>query len=153
MTKLTRSVSVEELAEHVRQLSEAFGVPIVFTKEVGDNGYTMALQVPGSPLRCSVITQPVTDECTYAIALHELGHAVEPLGVIQTDELAKEELAWNWARHYALIWTTAMDQVEHIGMQSHRLKVQHEEQLRKRQEVLDAKRSQELRGFVRRLKL
>lgn len=82
---------------------------------------------------------PVIDESTYAVALHELGHCLAPLGrvhhiagsraFVRTGLPATlrdarllfdaERSAWDWARHYALEWTPLMEHIELLGMQSY----------------------------------
>lgn len=77
----------------------------------------------------------VTDDLTYAIALHELGHMIAPGGydkalqdpkfVIDSQKtlvdvmyrkLAEEQAAWEWARAHAYDWSTMMQSVREMGM-------------------------------------
>lgn len=86
------------------------------------------------PQRSGIVIAPVVDDKTYAAALHELGHCVDPLGHIDSSEfsdayqtslgqnistlsdyrliLVMEDAAWKWAHAFALQWTPAMTQVE-----------------------------------------
>lgn len=66
----------------------------------------------------------IVDDTTYAVALHEMGHVLAPLGELIEHRrnltgisalrvmLIEEHAAWNWARHYACDWTPAMEQVK-----------------------------------------
>jgi hypothetical protein len=58
---------------------------------------------------------PVRCQRTYAIALHELGHA---LGAKQyhVDEIVRERDAWDWARANAIVWTPAMERLAAASM-------------------------------------
>lgn len=82
---------------------------------------------------------PVLDETTYAVALHELGHALHPTGRVRdshgsrttrtTGEVAtledmrymllEERSAWEWARQFALEWTAPMQFVQDYAMGSY----------------------------------
>jgi hypothetical protein len=65
------------------------------------------------------LVSTITDETTYAVALHELGHLASPTGMVRgvtTGDLTnllmvEEEAAWQWARHYALEWTPVMERL------------------------------------------
>lgn len=79
---------------------------------------------------------PVTDETTYAVALHELGHLLAPLGRVDLIEgsltyrttgrpgtlrdvrlsIEAERAAWEWAHDFALEWTEVMTYVETFAM-------------------------------------
>jgi hypothetical protein len=88
--------------------------------------------LPVSQRRSFVLLPRVQDETTYAVALHELGHCLHPLGRVHRIEgsahfratgqyssfndlrllLLAERSAWEWAHHYALEWTPVMTYVE-----------------------------------------
>lgn len=118
MTRRSKLPTVQELAEHVRQIAEAFKIMLIENPQAKiEHGAA----VFWGPLRLVHIS-PVVDEATYAAALHELGHCLAPLGqlgreVVDRPELrlVQEQAAWEWAQHYALDWTPTM---EHIRIQA-----------------------------------
>jgi len=110
---MSRVPSAGELQAHARELAAAFNVRLIESAQLqpdealGISGLRVAL--------CAVIT----DETTYAVALHEIGHLASPTGVVrglvdgQRGNLLRieEDAAWAWARHYALVWTPLMDRI------------------------------------------
>ena len=79
----------------------------------------------------AVVAPPITDETSYAVVLHEMGHHLSALGNVRNVsavptpvpgchprerhrwaalKLVEEDAAWEWAQHYALVWTVAMEQ-------------------------------------------
>ena len=66
-----------------------------------------------------VFVRTITDETSYAVALHEMGHVGHPRGFLRTLEtehdahlkVQEEENAWFLARSHALDWTVAMEMV------------------------------------------
>lgn len=112
------------LRYHVHELAIAFGIVL---REVEIVGFGVAASRLGH-----VTVGPVTDEVSYAIALHELGHCLHPLGHVHRLEgtldfrttgqvsslrdvrlrLVAERAAWEWARQYATEWTEVMAFVE-----------------------------------------
>ncbi len=133
-------MSSERLAQHIMELAAAFGVHV----EGAGAGVQLGVSLgPGGfklVQRNMILIAPVTDETTYAVALHELGHHVHPLGMVSNTEgsltfrttgqysslrdvrlkLDEERSAWEWARHYALDWTEAMTFVERISLDSYK---------------------------------
>lgn len=53
-------------------------------------------------------TRHVKSDVTYALALHELGHILEPRGH-RGPRLDREVAAWQWAKANAKEWTDKMD--------------------------------------------
>jgi hypothetical protein len=103
-------MTAEQMHQHIRALAKAFNVRLVETDVLSAEE---ALALPHLRL---VLLAPVREECGYAVALHELGHLAHPSGALpirQTRAVRwdQEEAAWEWARHYALEWTPAMNQV------------------------------------------
>ena len=129
-----------QMAQHARSLSRAFHVRLI-----EDTGLARheAMAIPVDRLPPSkrgaladwsgaVLCHPIEDETGYAVALHEIGHVLAPLGSLvhermrassaveeHTLKLMQEEAAWEWAEHYALDWTTAMEQVKQFGLSSY----------------------------------
>lgn len=117
--------------DHVLALGDAFGVTVHEAKEVG-TGFAMAQ-------KNIVVIAAVTDDVSYAIALHELGHCLHPLGHVHRLEgsldfrrtgqpstlrdvslkLVAERAAWEWARQFALEWNEQMDFIERHALASY----------------------------------
>ncbi len=101
------------LQDHARDLATAFDVRLILDARLKPEE---ALAIPR--LRV-VLATTITEETTYAVVLHELGHLVAALGAVRTPRDAaslnlqrvEEDAAWAWARHYALDWTPAMEAV------------------------------------------
>ena len=127
MTKLTTT----NLARHVVQLADAFSIHIHIIEKAVDAGaghVSTDRHLPLDDQRKVIMCAPVTCEITYAIALHEMGHLLAPLGQVTLSQasmqmrftqepttlrdvklqLQEEEAAWEWARYYALEWTPRM---------------------------------------------
>lgn len=108
-----------ELSQHVKDLAAAFNVEIRRTN-VPQNAQSIRRR---DGRRIVVIPEVVCEE-TYAISMHELGHACAPNGSIRAlmaDPLAafdyklvveEERAAWEWAEHQALIWNDVTQRVK-----------------------------------------
>jgi antirestriction protein ArdC len=107
------------LARHVADTAAAFGIAALPADAIEDGAAIPILQV--------VIIKPVTDEASYAVALHEIGHVRAPLGALPQEKaratsraqaariaLIEEDAAWTWAEHHALDWTPTMAHVRVI---------------------------------------
>jgi hypothetical protein len=112
MTKATTVPPVDTLRAHATEIAQAFDVRLI---------ECAALQpheaFANARLRAAFVGR-IVDETTYAVALHEVGHLAAPLGVLRAIlaegntvnlSLDEEDAAWQWARHYALVWTPVMD--------------------------------------------
>lgn len=111
-----------QYADHARAVAKAFSVALV--------EQAMAPEKAGAAKQARlgfvgvVFCAPVTDETTYAVAMHEIGHVLSPLGSMAHErasatptsvwrlKLDEEQAAWEWAHHYALDWTPAMEAVK-----------------------------------------
>jgi len=104
------SHSPAALRAHAHALAQAFGVTLLEGSELtGKPEAAFAV-----PVHRTVVVARITDESTYAIALHELGHVEAPFGGLHgTPSLQREaeDAAWTWAKHYALVWTPFMEKV------------------------------------------
>lgn len=162
MTKRAVPPTNQELAEHVRALASTFkiklvedptfdyvdgqAVRLVFNDEKGR-------RAPADTDLNGVVVRPVIDEASYAIALHELGHHCGTVDIAVQNKLDKELAAWEWAEYISLDWTVTMQQVKQHGLGTYYHQAA-EQQARDAKEKIDsARRSQELRGFVKGLKL
>lgn len=144
---------VAKLARHAASLARAFDVKLIIVPSLAPHQAVMGiLSTRGQPRslvgRKGVRAAPVTDETTYACLLHELGHAVHPLGDLTTQYskvfrdsllnakhpsaatfgtledvrllLLSERSAWEWAKQYALDWTLPMEQNAQMSWRSYR---------------------------------
>ncbi len=128
-------LTTTNLAGHVVQLAAAFSIYIHLIEEAVDavaGHVPIDSHLPLDDQRKIILIAPVTGEITYAIALHEMGHLLAPFGQVTLSQasvqmrltsepttrsdvrlqLQEEEAAWEWARHYALDWTTRMSDIQ-----------------------------------------
>lgn len=129
MVKPLKAPTVQELADHARALASAFKISLVERDDIivkPEQAISLHYDLPGGLQYKIVGVQVIADECRYAIALHELGHCIAPLGAIAESKtrpeliLVQEEAAWEWAEYHALVWTTAMEQTKTFGLDSYR---------------------------------
>jgi hypothetical protein len=123
--------TVDDMRQHVQDLANAFGIDLLLSDDTPPD-VGAAIQHPDGKHR-AVLAKTVTDETSYAVVLHELGHHLSPLGTVRHElrekepapgchprerhrwinlKLMEEQAAWDWAQHYALCWTTAMEMVK-----------------------------------------
>lgn len=131
--------SVAELAAHARELASAFKIryvelaipldeavsaPAFFSRSI--HSYNAMLLKRG--FAGEVRVPPIVTEFHYAVVLHEQGHCAAPGGIITPDKslkriqsmkLHEEQVAWEWAQHYALEWTTEMEAAKKFGLESY----------------------------------
>ena len=132
MTTMTNN----DRARHITELASAFGVALVI--DTANHMETSAAGIERHTKQRMVKIAPVADDCSYAVALHELGHCLHPLGMLHHEmsqsyqltkrpattrdvklQLEAERAAWEWAHHYALEWTVGMDAVERFALGSY----------------------------------
>lgn len=131
----------ERYGAHALQLARAFRVEVRWLpKAVAPENAGMGRKPDGSPF---VLVPRVIDETTYAVFMHEMGHALHPAGEltglcskayrdsIKTGQkrfsdlrdvklcLESERNAWAWAKQYAIEWTPAMDAVRLYAIKSY----------------------------------
>jgi hypothetical protein len=152
------------LLQHLLDLGRAFDVRIIQISDMDVNQSIarrlVALDTQAVVAR-SILVPIVTDDRVYCAAMHELGHNLAPNGVIRTDpkdedsgkKLVEEEAAWEWARHYAICWTPAMEQLATDSLASYRAghlrdRVQRE---RAADPAREAKRVERLREWIKKL--
>lgn len=142
MTKFEHVIyDAKAYRRHVHQLAAAFHVLLRENPHAPpDRAYAAALLASrGQPVALSqkaVVCRPVRDETSYAVAMHELGHAVAPDGFLEYEhdrtkqklrdvrlEMHCEHAAWGWARAFALQWTPLMVAVERVALRSYRAKL------------------------------
>jgi hypothetical protein len=134
-------MNVENMRRHVDQLSKAFDIGMVFDRSL-DRETAAAVRLKGGLTQVSdrslrvreriVITRPIDEETSYAVAVHELGHHLAPNGYCDRPrpptcshprelfewaaaKLVAEEAAWEWAQYYieqVFYWTVAMEQTK-----------------------------------------
>lgn len=131
----------KKFALHIMELAAAFKVRLIVVPDLPPERATSGVlrnELDGT-MTTAIKIAPVMDETTYAVALHELGHSIDPLGHVthvegsltmrNTGMLASirdvrlrieaERAAWAWARHYALEWTDVMSMVETMAMRTY----------------------------------
>lgn len=130
-------------AQHVRDLAAAFKVKVLCVAEMPPEN-AIGFQVSLGPARVdAILIGLVVDETTYAVALHELGHILHPMGRVHHSEGSRamrehgtvdtardarlqydaECAAWEWAKRYALEWTDPMRRTRRIGLSSYENKL------------------------------
>lgn len=140
----------EQMRSHVEQLARAFKVVLDQQDGVAyESAMTLMLSrlVPDVPNVVAIRT--VTCEVTYAIALHELGHAIFPGAYLRNSKekaskernerlkLHEEEQAWVWAQYHALEWTVAMEQVKVFGLQTYLNALEQQAKIKPRESLDD----------------
>lgn len=135
-------METEKLIRHATELAKAFDVELhlfnILHPLVAEKLFLLDIPGPISwppDLACAagrrVVSKEITDETSYIVVLHEMGHIIAPCGRLRVAKeapnglshprerhrwmnlrLTEEEAAWGWARYYALVWTVAMEQVE-----------------------------------------
>lgn len=129
------------LRQHALDLAKAFDVELRIKKGLAPHDAAAKFEVKNGLLtgRQFVEIAPITDETTYAVALHEMGHQLAPCGLLHghqsrharhTGELVtkrdlllrleSERAAWAWAQHHALQWTALMIYVKVISLDSYK---------------------------------
>src|SRR5580765_6129402 len=84
-----------DLRRHAHDLAKAFHVNLVEAVQMARTPEA-AIAIP---MGRTVVVAPITDESTYAIALHEMGHLVSPWGALHgTGNLTREAEDATWAR-------------------------------------------------------
>ncbi len=122
-------MEITKLRTHVFQLSAAFSVDLILLEEIPPEE---AVALTSRSGRCGVVAREVTDETSYVVVLHEMGHHLSPLGKLRQAlkvvppgpgspiqerhrwiklMLDEELAAWEWAKHNALFWSAGMEQV------------------------------------------
>ena len=120
----------ETMEQHVRDLGKAFKVRVLIKAISPDR---MVAQHLVGTAKKRIIVPPIDSEEVYAGALHELGHCIDPMGMMwhQMSKFAQmmgspstradfaiqlecERAAWKWAEHYALVWTDRMANVRRM---------------------------------------
>lgn len=116
-------------ATHVRELAAAFKVALCVMDIPPENAG--ANVKPHGEYLGIVKCSRIVDDTTYAVALHEMGHVVAPLGGLPEErrhvtgaaslrvQLIEERAAWDWAEHYACDWTPAMEQVKQWALSTY----------------------------------
>lgn len=166
MSRLRRIPTVEELANHARQLAYAFRIEVAeYPRDF------LPPEVAMSHAGHSIFIQEIYNHANYAIALHELGHCCAPSGFFTPQQLGvkektakhrliEEEAAWEWAQHHALDWTVEMQAVHDYAIETYHTGVRYEQLAQQQEDIrrrvaFEAKlpRSTEtIQDFLRRIK-
>ena len=124
----------EEMRDHAMALAHAFKVVLDLREDLPpDLAVATWVTHPTIGEVRVVIAPSITNDTSYAVVLHEMGHHLSALGCVRKDlnakepqpgchardrhrwfgyRLLEEEAAWEWAEHYSLCWTTGMEQVK-----------------------------------------
>src|SRR5262245_46798119 len=94
------TIKVSQMREHVERTIREHG--IIF-RPIKDIRQSRCFPWSGGA-KPVVQFVPVRGQVTYAIALHELGHALARQ-VNHPDDIVRERGAWEWARDNAIVWT------------------------------------------------
>lgn len=153
--------------QHVYELGYRFGFKVIFADELPPDEAAAVTEVAvktNEVVGRAVVCRPVTEETSYAVALHEVGHhvalngqlhATKEAAIKRNDPVAyfsaqvqEEEAAWEWAEHYALEWTPVMASVRDMTLGGYRQTlagVRRDEVALKAsaQRIIDAKRASE----------
>jgi hypothetical protein len=138
-------MTIDQLSAHIEALGKAFQIQLLFEVAGQKVSAEAAMAVDVEMMAQNLITgeirpvkvrgiavAPITNHATYAIALHELGHHLHPLGIMQTSdqdefdrlEVLRERSAWEWAEANALEWNNEMEHVKLHGLRSYEQKAQ-----------------------------
>ncbi len=104
----------EQRRTHCHDLAKAFDVRLIEDSKLPPE------HARADVANRTVFSAPIADETIYAVVLHEMGHVLAPAGALRTEStrlssglmLHEEQAAWEWAQHYAIEWTPAMDAVK-----------------------------------------
>lgn len=107
-----------DLQRHALDLATAFDVRLIVDARLKPE------EALGLPRIRVALCSTIIDETTYAVALHEIGHLAAPAGVVRQAAtsansalmIVEEDAAWAWAKHYALVWSPAMQFVMDYAM-------------------------------------
>lgn len=126
-------MTLPNMRSHVQGLADAFDIHLIIDESLKCDQAMATFLVHPKLGRVPVVSAPpIQDETGYAVIMHELGHHLSPLGFVRRDlrmpvphagshprerhawvtmQLEEEQAAWDWAQHYALWWTVAMESV------------------------------------------
>lgn len=97
MTESVKTVSLEDLANHITQLAVAHEISVAYVTGVEPKSWKK---------HRTMVLPPIKSYYWYARALHEFGHI---LGEQRGPRIDKELEAWLWAKENALIWGNTME--------------------------------------------
>lgn len=128
---------VLRFVRHVQDLCAAFGIRLRVHRGRPDDAQALTMRADlkiadWNTHRRMINVPAVIDETTYAVAMHELGHCLHPLGFVDKEQgsprylttgqpstlrdarlrVEAERGAWDWARANALEWTGPMQLVQ-----------------------------------------
>lgn len=123
----------DEYRDHAYALAKAFNVLLALDETLKPHEAWAGHVIHDGKEYKAVAAPPIKDETSYIVVLHEMGHHLAPCGFVRSDMkrkppapgchprerhewvglmLVEEDAAWEWAQHYALEWTVAMEQVK-----------------------------------------
>lgn len=156
MTK--KLCTVEELARHARAIAKAFRVALYEVPGLRLEE-SVAERLSFGPIQVNrVRVPPITSEVHYAATMHEIGHLVHPVGILPgrdqneiTVKMCQEEAAWEWARHYAIDWSPAMEHTAQLAFGTYK-EGERQAQLHKIEaEASNNRRESDARSWLKRI--
>ena len=117
--RLLRLHALEEAHARSMQVQER----CTCLQEMGVKG--QSIYDPIRPEGSVIYSMPIETEQVYAAVMHEVGHRVHPklLNVVPVPTVAymmnEEHLAWEWAKHSALLWTLDMEQLMKMALKTY----------------------------------
>ncbi len=109
------ATEIDRLARHAEFLADSVGVELLLDPKLRPDE---AAAIACGDVRV-VKARPITDDTSYAVVLHEIGHHAAELGMSGAT-MTKEEAAWDWACRHALEWTTGMQMVLTLCLHNYR---------------------------------
>lgn len=121
----------EDMAKHVVEICRAFKIELVIDEAMPmERARAMNwVTLSGRITRRRLVISTITNDCEYAVVLHELGHSLAPDGrgvgphehekrtlEGQRKVLSAEAEAWHWARLNARDWTLGMEQTRRLSI-------------------------------------
>lgn len=92
-------------ADHVQRLADHYGLTIEHV-DISESRVSLSER--------TLYLAPITDDVSYAVALHEIGHYAERGKTVSLSDFYRvnpipaECLAWSWAARAAIQWTRPM---------------------------------------------
>ncbi len=132
--------TAQQLACHARDIGRTFNVHTrvdgsLAPDDAGAGHLRDAATGQKLSRRC-VKHRPITDETSYAVAMHEYGHCLAPDGTLVFErrlfrmsvadarlQYHEEEAAWAWAEYYAIQWTPIMEVVKAQALATYKQKL------------------------------
>ncbi len=128
-------IEILKLSNHIFDIARTFDIDLYLSDKLARE-VAVSFHHPKTG-RKSVYGRPVTDETSYVILMHELGHHLAPSGHLLWEpqylhltvpktleqiqqmknlQLDSEYAAWEWAEANVLYWSAAMESVKQFAL-------------------------------------